>query len=328
MKVDDIRPKNLIQEYQELRREDLKQLMLHYNEFIEVTCPACESDNYILQFKKEGFNFVSCSECETLFINPRPSFSLLEEFYRTSKCIEYWATIFSSTEHVRKNQISIPRAKKVLELCNRHESPREIFVDVGAGYGTFLEQIEKYGRFNKLFAVEPSKKLANTCRKKNLHVIEEPIEKVKLEEVSVISSFELIAHLFKPQAYLLACSKMLSHGGLLILTTPNIKGFDLLTLGRHHHNVAGPNHLNYFHPDSIQKLFQRCGFDVVETITPGKLDAEIVRNKIISGEFDITNQPFLKHILIDKWELLGNVFQHFLENNRLSSHLWVVARKK
>lgn len=328
MKVDDIRPGNMIQVYQELRSKDIENLMLHKDAFVEIACPACDSKNHEFQFDKEGFNFVICSECDTLFVNPRPSFQLLEEFYRTSKCIEYWDTIFSNTEETRRNQIFIPRAKKVIDMCIRHESPKEVFVDVGAGYGTFLEEIGKHGRFEKLFAIEPSKKFANACRKKNLNVIEEPVEKVQIEKVDVVSSFELIAHLFKPQDYLSICHKMLSKGGLLILTTPNIKGFDLLTLGKLHHNIAGPNHLNYFHPGSIRKLLDRCGFEVVEIQTPGKLDAEIVRNKVISGEFGIANQPFLKHILMDNWGLLGNAFQQFLEVNCLSSHLWVVARKK
>ena len=327
MKVNDIRPDYMIKEYQKLRLEDIDNLTKRKDQFIEVPCPACESKNFKFAFQKEGFTFVSCIECDTYFINPRPSFSLLEEFYKTSKCIKYWKNIFFNTEVERKNQISVPRAKRVIELCEKHVTPKEIFIDVGAGYGTFCEEIKKYGIFKKVIAVEPAKELADVCRQKNLEVIEESIEKVALQQVSVITSFELIAHLFWPKDYLIACQKALSQGGLLIITTPNIKGFDMLTLLDLHHNVAGPNHLNYFHADSLEKLLKTCGFDVVQVLTPGKLDAEIVRKKIITGEFDVKNQPFLKHILVEKWEILGAAFQKFLEENALSSHLWVVAKK-
>ena len=327
MKVSDIRPDDMIKEYQKLRLEDIDDLIKRKDQFIEVPCPACESKNFRFAFQKEGFIFTLCTECETYFINPRPSFSLIEEFYKTSKCIKYWKEIFFNTEDERKNQISVPRAKRVIELCEKHTTPKEIFIDVGAGYGTFCEEIKKYGMFKKVIAVEPAEELADACRKKNLEVIEEPIERVALQQVSVITSFELIAHLFWPKNYLLTCQKALSHGGLLIITTPNIKGFDMLTLLDHHHNVAGPNHLNYFHADSLGKLLKACGFDVVQVLTPGKLDAEIVRKKIITGEYDGTNQPFLKHILVEKWETLGSAFQSFLENNALSSHLWMVAKK-
>jgi 2-polyprenyl-3-methyl-5-hydroxy-6-metoxy-1,4-benzoquinol methylase len=327
MKVNDIRPDDMIKEYQKLRLEDIGNLINCRDEFIEIPCPACESKHFKFAFQKEGFIFVSCMECETYFINPRPPFSLLEEFYKTSKCIKYWKNIFSNTESERKNQISIPRAKRVIELCEKHDTPTGIFIDVGAGYGTFCEEIKKYGIFKKVVAVEPAKDLADVCRQKNLEVIEEPIEKVTLQQVSVITSFELIAHLFWPKEYLVACHKALSHGGLLIITTPNIRGFDMLTLLDLHHNVAGPNHLNYFHADSLGMLLKTCGFDVVQVLTPGKLDAEIVRKKIITGEYDVKNQPFLKLILVEKWETLGSKFQSFLEDSTLSSHLWVVAKK-
>ncbi len=62
-------------------------------------------------------------------------------------------------------------------------------------------------------------------------MIEAPIEEVNLDEISVITNFELLEHLFWPKDFLQACHRALPEGGLLILTTPNIKGFDLLVLG-------------------------------------------------------------------------------------------------
>jgi hypothetical protein len=98
-------------------------------------------------------------------------------------------------------------------------------------------------------------------------------------------------------------------------------------LGKLSDNVRDPNHLNYFHPKSLGHLLQRCGFNVIEVMTPGKLDAELVRKKILSGKFDVSNRPFLKYILIDRWEAVGEAFQRFLADNGLSSHLWMVAKR-
>jgi hypothetical protein len=69
------------------------------------------------------------------------------------------------------------------------------------------------------------------------------------------------------------------------------------------------------------------GFDVLEILTPGKLDVDIVQNKLRSGELDLTAQPFLHEILVKRAEELAAPFQQFLAQNHLSSHLWVVARK-
>ena len=327
MEEENIRPDSLIRENHKLLLEDIQQLMTHSDEFVDVSCPACESNNYQFEFEKRGFNFVQCKECETYFINPRPSFELSLDFYENSKCIKHWKEIFSATEKVRRNEIFIPRAKRVVELCNKYRSPTDVLLDVGAGFGTFCEEITKLNAFKKVIAVEPSKDLAEACRQKNVAVIEKPIEKVELNTISAITCFELIEHLFRPKDFVQACAKRLSKGGLFIITTPNIKGFDLLTLGKLADGITGPNHLNYFHPKSLSRLLINCGFEIIQVLTPGKLDAELVRKKILADEFDVLNQPFLKHMLIDQWETTGKSFQNFLAENILSSHLWIVAKK-
>jgi hypothetical protein len=112
----------------------------------------------------------------------------------------------------------------------------------------------------------------------------------------------------------------------MILTCPNGQGFDIETLGTVSSTVDH-EHLNYFNPQSLAKLLTNCGLEILESFTPGKLDADLVRNKILSGEFDVSNQPFLKKILVDEWEQLGAAFQDFLVQQELSSNMWIVARK-
>ena len=86
-------------------------------------------------------------------------------------------------------------------------------------------------------------------------------------------------------------------------------------------------HLNYFNPDSLTKLFNSCGFEVIEKLTPGELDAELVRKKILEGRLNLSDNYFLKQILIDNWNQVGDNFQKFIKDNSLSSHLWIVAKK-
>jgi hypothetical protein len=62
-------------------------------------------------------------------------------------------------------------------------------------------------------------------------------------------------------------------------------------------------------------------------LTPGELDAELARKKILAGEVDFTGHRFLRRVLIDEWDRLGTPFQTFLSENGLSSHMWIVARR-
>jgi hypothetical protein len=50
---------------------------------------------------------------------------------------------------------------------------------------------------------------------------------------------------------------------------------------------------------------------------PGKLDTEIVHKKILGGSFDVSNQPILYQVLVERFDEIGASFQSFLADNRL-----------
>ena len=63
-------------------------------------------------------------------------------------------------------------------------------------------------------------------------------------------------------------------------------------------------------------------------LTPGELDADIVRNKVQEGVFSLDAQPWMQHILMEQWEQLGDSFTAFLKENGLSTHMWMIATVK
>jgi SAM-dependent methyltransferase len=330
LREDEIRPDHLMQE-QGLRFEaDIARLLERRGEFVRVACPACGSESSRSAFQKYTLDYMVCSACETMYISPRPSPTLLEMYYSTSENYAYWNKyIFPASESARREKIFRPRAQRVVEICRRYGVATRTLLEVGAGFGTFCEEMRGLGVFERLIAVEPTPSLAESCRRRGIDVIEKPIEQVTLEpgKVDVVASFEVIEHLFCPRDYLEQCARLLQPGGMFIATCPNVQGFDIVVLGELSATVD-VEHLNYFHPESLSLLVRSSGFDVLEVQTPGKLDAELVRKKVLAGEFDLGGQRFLKQILIDKWDQVGSAFQEFLAGNQLSSHMWLVARKQ
>lgn len=327
MKVSDLRDPELIRRHAELKAQDLARLMARAAEFVPVPCPACGHDRDEERFRKEGFRFAACPACGTLYINPRPTAGLLAEHYRASAANRCFVEqIFPKSEVARREKIFVPRAVRLLEICRRHGMDGTV-ADVGAGYGTFCEALKEQGGFKRVLAVELSPNAAKACRERGIETVEAPIEEADLGGCDVITAFELIEHLFAPGDFLTGCRRALRPGGLLILTTPNIRGFDLLMLGEKSGNIAGPSHLNYFHEASLRGLVVRHGFEVIETQTPGRLDAELVRQAALDGRLDLAAEPFLHHVLIEAWDRLGGGFQYFLAAHGLSSHLWLVARR-
>jgi SAM-dependent methyltransferase/ribosomal protein S27E len=317
----EIRPDALMAEQARRYAADVAWLLERRDRFVDVSCPACDQAAYALQWRKYELEYRRCAACGTVYVSPRPDPALLDEYYRSSSNYEYWSTVvFPASEDARRERIFRPRVERVLSYVQTGT-----LVDVGAGFGTFCEEAVRLGSFERVIALEPEPHLAQTCRDKGLEVIEAPVERASLEHgVDVVTSFEVIEHLFSPRTFVEQCARLLRPGGLLVLTCPNVCGFDVETLGTLSATVDA-EHLNYFHPDSLSALLERCGFSVVEAVTPGRLDAELVRKRASTGEIEL--EPFLQRVLIDEWERLGEPFQQFLAEHGLSSNMWLVARR-
>jgi 2-polyprenyl-3-methyl-5-hydroxy-6-metoxy-1,4-benzoquinol methylase len=325
----EIRPDYLMRGQAERFASDIRRLLQHKAEFVQAACPACGSNNAEQAFEKYELTYQICSVCETMYVSPRPTPVILEMYYRTSENYAYWNRyIFPASEEARREKIFRPRAERFAEICTRYGIRTESLLEVGAGFGTFCEELRRIELFTRIIAVEPTPDLAATCRRKGLEVIEQPFEHVQQEQntFDVIASFEVIEHVFDPAAFIRHCAALLAPGGLLIITCPNVKGFDIQTLGPVSDTVD-VEHLNYFHPAALAHLVAANGFEALEILTPGKLDAELVRKKALSGDYDLASQGFLHQVLIKDWERLGPLFQQFLVDNGLSSHMWLVARK-
>lgn len=330
LREEEIRPTELMDRQREMVRVDIERMLSRRSEFVPVDCPACGSAKGRLKFEKNGMRYEDCPGCWTFFVNPRPSPEALEWFYRESPNYAYWNdVIFPASEAARREKIFKPRVDRVLELCRKYGVETRSLLEVGAGFGTFCTEVKSRGAFARVVAVEPTPNLAETCRGRGLEVIEKPVEQIEFSAddlFDVVANFEVIEHLFDPGAFVADMARLLRPGGLLVLTCPNGKGFDIETLGPLSGTVDH-EHLNYFNPASLGRLLASRGLSVLESFTPGELDAELVRNKALSGELDLSGQPFLHKVLVEEWDSLGRPFQQFLVANGLSSNMWIVATK-
>ena len=103
-------------------------------------------------------------------------------YYASSENYKYWNKyIFPVSEQVRREKIFAHGAERIIKICRRYGIDNGLLLEVGAGFGTFCEEVKRTGFFQQVIAVEPTPELAETCRRKGLDVLEMPIEKVNLE---------------------------------------------------------------------------------------------------------------------------------------------------
>jgi SAM-dependent methyltransferase len=217
-----------------------------------------------------------------------------------------------------------------VEACRRHDVPTGHLVELGPGFGTFAEVVQQSGHFGQVTVVERTPEMAQSCRRRGLAVHECAVEDLPdayCGFADVLTCFEVIEHVFDPMTFLDTASRLLRRGGLLVMTCPNGQGFDTATLGAA--SVAVDNeHVNLFNPASMARLLERCGYEVLELATPGRLDVELVREAVLAGRASLSDQPFLQRVVIDEHERLGAHFQRFLAEHMLAGNLRVIARKR
>lgn len=329
MKENEIRPPDLFNRYLELSRQDIDRFFTDRTDFVEVDCPACGGRTQLPGLEKFGFVYVLCDDCGTLFLSPRPSPRQLETFYRESEAVKFWSTHFyKDTVEARREKMFRPRAMLVGELLDEYsEGDKGMFVDVGSGYGVFLEEVRRLERFSSLFGVEPNSNLADVCRNQGFTIVEKEMETIAEGEIQAdfATAFEVLEHVFNPLDFLTAVRRILKPGGMLLFTTLTVSGFDIQVLWEKSKSVYPPHHINLISVKGMERLVERAGLHLMELSTPGQLDVDIVRNMIKENP-ELPVPRFVSTLLNAAEGDTGHEFQDFLKRNKLSSHIRVVAR--
>ncbi len=326
MREEDIRKRELLDRYLELVRDDVEALFRDHSQFEPIPCPACGGSSLKPEFQKLDFHYVSCENCQTLFVTPRPSAALLNQFYADSPSTHFWINdFFKPMASARQEKIFRPRAQ---DIARRFGSdPGWTIGDIGAGFGLFLKELSQEWPASRMVAIEPSREQAAICKSLGFDVIECPLEDMSPEHIrfDLLVAFELMEHLHNPGAFLARVIQLLKPGGWFILTTLNVHGFDIQVLWSSSKSVNPPHHLNFFNPESLAELLTQRGFQVAEILTPGRLDYDIVEGMIRR-----------EHATVDRfWTLVANMaspvakaeLQDWITSSGFSSHMSIYARK-
>ncbi|WP_415249769.1 class I SAM-dependent methyltransferase [Sulfurimonas sp.] len=325
-KENDIRPFNFKEKHEKMFQQDLAYLIEKKNNFIDVDCPVCSTKNTHIKFIKHSFSYLECMYCSMLYISPRPTFDILKDFYSSSVNYKFFNDyIFPASKEIRREKIFIPRVNQVLKACKEKNIATTNILEIGAGYGLFLEEMSKRDIFKKIVGIEASDSLHKRSIEMGFDVYNGIFEELDINDTfDVIVSFEVIEHIFDPKSVLKKIFHLLDKNGMLVMTFPNYNGFDISTLMDASDSVE-MEHLNYFNEKSIKILLEEIGFQDISISTPGVMDVDLVRNKILENKYEANS--FLKDLCVERYDELGTKFQEFLIANNLSSNMMIIAIK-
>lgn len=240
-------------------------------------CPVCGSpqfSNFAVGFDYElltcrnEWQFVQCSECRHVWLNPRPTSSELGTIYPST----YYAYNYSKINPIArraKEWLDHRKISKIMRLC---ASPPRTYLDIGCGDGRFLRTIERLGvNRNRLYGLELDDAVVRRLRDEGYTgVLRERVEEsasIPDGEIDLATMFHVIEHVDDPGAVIRRISRWLSPQGILALETPNLESWDArLFHDRYWGGYHIPRHWNLFTPATISRLLSQNGLQVLATI--------------------------------------------------------------
>lgn len=320
MKEEEIRPKEILQRYLDLSAEDGRRLNPAL--FQSCDCQACGSGEGNTLIKKNGYSYVNCLSCNSLYCSPRPAKSQLDELYFNSESSKFWSNVFfPSVKEARREKLFAPKAKKITSMLKDRNIVVRSICDIGAGHGLFLEELRKNIPEANFFAIEPDSTSAQICREKGITTLVTTSENAAEwhNKFDFVICSEVIEHVQNVKEFIESLYALLKPGGYCLITGLGYEGFDILTLQEKSTAVSPPHHLNFLSVDGFKQLFLKTKFSSSDVWTPGQLDVDIVINNGFQNEF-------IK-ALKNRGEKTIQEFQEFLAKNNLSSHVWALAKK-
>ncbi len=321
----ELRSDQIFEKYIILLNQDIPKYFVHKETKERMECPACGSDEYTNRFQKLGFLYRDCDNCKTMFVSHRATDQELETYFQKSLSHKFFLEEYlENIEQAHGVNIQSTRTNWIFDSVLQYDAPKEKFLDLNSKYPYFLNNIANSSFFEELLIARPEFNQKN----KTLPQFKQTksFKDNKDCSISVITAFEYFEGIFNPENFIKQAYRILDNGGLLFVTTRCISGFDLQILRENSNSILPPRHISLFSIEGLITFFESNGFVIQELSTPGLLDLDIVA-KALKRDSRLHVPEFIKYILEKRDSETQRSFRRFLQENRLSSYVRVVAQK-
>lgn len=228
--------------------------------------PCAVGEDFEYRTSADSFVAMRCRSCGLVYLDPRPAMSELARIYPpTYHAFDFSPGRFGLIYNVRRRL----EARRVLSWCKGLPDHARI-LDLGCGDGFHLRLLRDFGNPNwQLEGVDISSRAVACARAAGLTVHEGQLEDMHFDEpFDLVYMIQTIEHIENPVETLAAIRSVLKPGGRLVIVTDNNRSLDAkLFGGRHWGGYHFPRHWNLFDRQSMRRLAQKVGYDVVQVTT-------------------------------------------------------------
>ena len=220
-------------------------------------CIVCDSAKAVCMYPA----ILKCENCGYIYADLDMTQREFEDLYNTGYFTgEEYSDYINDKGVTQRNFIN--RLTTLMQFVDpmKHDS----LVEVGSAYGFFLELAKQKFRHGSgvditVDGVSHSKDVLGL----NTHLID--LEQWDFEKrcFDVACMWDTIEHLRRPDIYLERIAEHMPKGGLLALTTGDIDSAVARFRKNKWRMIHPPTHAHYFSRNSISKLLDKYGFDVI-----------------------------------------------------------------
>jgi 2-polyprenyl-3-methyl-5-hydroxy-6-metoxy-1,4-benzoquinol methylase len=212
---------------------------------------VCDTTAFHLRLRKQERDIWRCAQCGLETQHPIPQPEALGQLYERE-----YAEGFG-VEYLREADLNALRARlryrQLAPLCKPGR-----WLDIGCASGEFVAAAREGGQ--DASGIDLASNAVAIGLKRGLPLRAARLEELeKSERFDTITAFDVIEHVSDPADLLANIRARLAPGGTVALTTPNLRSWTRLLLGKKWLFYLPDIHLFYFDPHSISLLLQRAG---------------------------------------------------------------------
>lgn len=222
----------------------------------------------------DDWNFHKCVDCNMVYLTPRVPESELDKYY-TESYLPYrgasaWGKYSKLVEQDQK-KIDIKRLNTVQKYISENTST---LLDIGCGKPTFLKLVDENTDLQCVgldFSNEGWKQDIEKYSNLKLHV-GSTLDLPKEVKADVITMWHYLEHDYNPKKTLRSLAQTQNDNALLVIEVPNHDAYTRTKYRKYWSGYHSPRHTGLYTLDTMKKLLDESGWQVVDQYTYGTLD--------------------------------------------------------
>jgi SAM-dependent methyltransferase len=282
-------------------------------------CPACGGAGFRPAFGRRGFAYLECEGCWSILASPRPGPDAARRYQHDSAAASHRRDpAYQAEVGARLREAAEARAEAIAFVARG--AGRVVLVEPRNAY--MVPALARLG-VKEVACVDPLPPFDRSVAEGSS--VHPSLGQLPAEAWDVVVLDDVLEHTADPAGLLADAYGRLRPGGHLLASTRCATGFDVQTLWEDA-DVFPLEHITLLSVDGARRLLERAGFELRELSTPGLLDLQVIE-RVAKARPSVRLPRFLRALFERGDRLALERLQAYLQENRLSSHLRVVARR-